>query len=88
MKTLILILFFFSLNSYSAAVPKGIDWHTGTIEKAFKLAKEQNKHLFLYWGAVWCPPCNHIKKKVFTNPAFQKEVKNFISVYLLLSKLF
>lgn len=81
MKTLLILISFISSLSY-AGVPKGIDWHTGSIEKAFKLAKEQNKHLFLYWGAVWCPPCNHIKKKVFTNPSFQKEVKNFLAVYL------
>jgi len=81
MKILISTLLFLSSLSF-AGVPKGVAWHKGSVESAFKLAKEQNKHLFLYWGAIWCPPCNHIKKKVFTNPSFQKEVKNFLAVYL------
>lgn len=87
MKTLLLALMILPFSLFAGpagmpAQPKGVDWHTGTVEKAFQLAKEQNKHLFLYWGAVWCPPCNHIKKKVFTSPDFQKEVKNFIAVYI------
>lgn len=82
MKKLILILFILSLNSSWAGIPKGVDWYQGSVEKAFKEAKKQNKYLFLYWGAIWCPPCNHIKKKVFTNPLFQKEVKNFLAIYL------
>ncbi|MBK23334.1 MAG: hypothetical protein CME70_04950 [Halobacteriovorax sp.] len=81
MKILISLVIFLSSLAY-AGIPKGVDWHKGSVESAFKLAKEQNKPLFLYWGAIWCPPCNHIKKKVFTNPSFQKEVKNFIAVYL------
>ncbi len=82
MKNLILLVLLLNFNSVVAGVPKGIDWYQGSVDKAFKEASKQNKHLFLYWGAVWCPPCNHIKKKVFTNPLFQKEVKNFIAIYL------
>jgi thioredoxin-related protein len=82
MKKLIFAILILSLNPSWAGIPKGIDWYQGSVEKAFKEAKKQNKHLFLYWGAIWCPPCNHIKKKVFTNPLFQKEVKNFLAVYL------
>lgn len=82
MKTLFLLLIMILSNSIFAGVPKGVRWHKGSIEKAFALAKEQNKPLFLYWGAVWCPPCNHIKKKVFTNSEFKKEMKSFIPVYL------
>lgn len=86
MKKLLFLISFILVTSQAMAgmrgQPKGVDWHSGSIEKAFQIAKEQNKHLFLYWGAVWCPPCNHIKKKVFTSPEFQKEVKNFLAVYL------
>ncbi|MFT6069890.1 MAG: thioredoxin-related protein [Bacteriovoracaceae bacterium] len=82
MKNLISIILFLCLNSVFAGVPKGVDWYQGSVEDAFKEASKQNKHLFLYWGAIWCPPCNSIKKKVFTNPLFQKEVKNFLAIYL------
>lgn len=77
---LALALFFYSKLIFASA--SGIDWYDGSIENAFKSAKVQNKPLFLYWGAVWCPPCNHIKKKIFSNSDFQKELTNFISVYL------
>lgn len=73
---------FFLINPLQAGIPKGVNWYKGSVEEAFKEAKKTNKHLFLYWGAVWCPPCNSIKKKVFTSPLFQKEVKNFLAIYL------
>ena len=41
-----------------------------------------NKPLFLYWGAVWCPPCNQIKKTIFTRREFQEKMKLFLPVYL------
>lgn len=65
-----------------AELPHGIDWHFGSVEKAMSLGKSKNKPLFLYWGAVWCPPCNKIKKMVLSNPKFKNKVKDFIPVYL------
>lgn len=63
-------------------LPTGISWNTKSVEAAMSLAKKQNKPLFLYWGAVWCPPCNYIKKNIFTTEIFKTEIKNFIPVYL------
>ncbi len=57
-------------------------WYKGNIEDAFKLAKKSNTPLFLYWGAVWCPPCNMMKSKVFNTSIFKNELKNFIPIYL------
>jgi len=45
-------------------------------------AKADNKPVFLYWGAVWCPPCNQIKATVFNRPDFVERSKAFIPVYL------
>ncbi len=59
-----------------------IDWVDGTVEQAFALAKELNKPLFLYWGAVWCPPCHYLKNKVFKHPEFVEQSRDFIAVYL------
>jgi thioredoxin-related protein len=71
------------LISFNAlAETQGVDWFKGTVSEAFSLGKKQNKPLFLYWGAVWCPPCNQIKKKVFSSKEFQDKVKSFIPVYL------
>jgi thioredoxin-related protein len=76
-----LILLFVSSNVFGS-LPNGIDWYTGKVEDAFKLSKKQNKPVFLYWGAAWCPPCNQIKKTIFSQTLFKNEIKNFIPVYL------
>lgn len=57
-------------------------WFKGRPEQAFSEAKAQNKLVFLYWGAVWCPPCNELKSEVFSKPRFAELMKNFIPVYL------
>lgn len=59
-----------------------IDWADGTVEEAFALAKELDKPLFLYWGAVWCPPCHYLKEKIFKQPEFVEQSRNFVAVYL------
>lgn len=60
----------------------GVNWHDGTVESAFALAKKKNMPIFLYWGASWCPPCHQIKKNIFTKKEFKKEMNHFIPVYL------
>ncbi|MCC7441145.1 MAG: thioredoxin family protein [Bdellovibrionales bacterium] len=59
-----------------------IDWQKGGMEAALKLAKEQSKPLFVYWGAVWCPPCNLLKATAFKDPTFVEATRGFVSVYL------
>ena len=33
----------------------GIPWFQGSVEDAFARAKAEEKPLFFYWGAQWCP---------------------------------
>lgn len=66
----------------SAVAPTTIPWFNGSIDEAFAYAEEQNKPLFLYWGAIWCPPCEQIKQTVFKHPAFLAQTKLFVPVYL------
>lgn len=61
---------------------KGIDWFEGSVEEAFAEAKESNKPIYLYWGAVWCPPCHAISATVFKSPDFLERSKLFVPVYL------
>ena len=68
--------------SVAPAEEHDIAWFDGSVEEAFALAREQNKPLFLYWGAVWCPPCVEIKQTVFRSPRFIAQSRLFIPVYL------
>src|SRR5690606_3732915 len=43
-------------------------WFSGTPDTAFALAKQANKPILVYWGAVWCPPCNELRDQVFNQP--------------------
>ena len=63
-------------------IPEGIAWWQGEVQQAFDQAKREGRPLFLYWGAVWCPPCNQIKKTIFTRPDFVAKSRLFLPVYL------
>jgi thioredoxin-related protein len=68
----------------AAAKPAGIAWiHAeGSLDSAFAKAKAENKPLFLYWGAVWCPPCNQVKSTIFNRQDFIEKSQLFVPVYL------
>ena len=71
--------------SAAAQAHAGIDWvkpDGASVEAIFAKAKADNKPVFLYWGAVWCPPCNQIKATVFNRPDFIEKSKAFVPVYL------
>ncbi len=65
-----------------AAHHDGIAWFDGTVDEAFAYAREENKPLFLYWGAIWCPPCHYLKSKIFTREEFVARTREMVPVYL------
>ena len=52
------------------------------VDKAFALAKQSGKPVFLYWGAVWCPPCNQVQATLFSRADFAERSRAFIPVYV------
>ena len=71
--------------STSSTTAPAIAWRKpdgANVEALFAQARKSNKPVFLYWGAVWCPPCNQIKATVFTRPDFAERSKSFLAVYI------
>lgn len=66
----------------SVAHVEGIDWFEGDVDAAFAAAAQQNKLVFLYWGAEWCPPCHDLKAHIFPRSDFQQALRQFVAVYL------
>jgi thioredoxin-related protein len=68
--------------SSGAAHTDPIAWRKGDVDAAFVEAKSAHKPLFLYWGAVWCPPCNQVKATLFNRQDFIDRSSHFIPVYI------
>ena len=71
-----------------AAAPHdaGIAWKYATsdadVNAAFASAKADNKPVFVYWGAKWCPPCNQVKATLFNRQDFIERSRAFVPVYV------
>ena len=72
-------------GSSSPAQP-AIQWvrpqSVADVDRAFEDARSRNQPVFLFWTAVWCPPCNQVKSTIFTRPDFIEKSRSFVPVYV------
>jgi thioredoxin-related protein len=68
----------------ASAPAAGIGWIAAAsdaeVDAAFALARAQNKPVFLYWGATWCPPCNQVRATLFNRQDFIERSRAFVPV--------
>lgn len=65
----------------SESTQSGITFYKGSFGQALEEAKRQNKPLFVDFYAVWCVPCKHMAKEVFTQDSVGKYFnEKFISI--------
>ena len=88
MKSIVIILSSLFVLFSSMTLPKenkkengeGIQFQTGSWDEALKLAKKENKLIFLDMYASWCGPCKRLKSKTFPNEDVGEFFnKNFIN---------
>jgi len=51
-------------------------------DAAFAQAAKADQPVFLFWTAVWCPPCNQVKSTIFTREDFIAKSRAFVPVYV------
>ena len=59
-----------------------IEWFEGGFDAALEAARAANRPLFLYWGAVWCPPCNRVKYEIFGREDFAAKLQSMVAMQL------
>lgn len=69
-------------NTGSNTSEAGIDWYYGDIDSAFAMAREQNRPLFMFWSAEWCPDCAQVKGTIFNQRSFIDRTRLFLPVWL------
>jgi thiol-disulfide isomerase/thioredoxin len=62
--------------------PEGVAWFEGDVAAAFTAAEQQHKPVFVYFGAVWCPPCQELKATMFHRQDFLGKLTLFVPIYL------
>ena len=65
-----------------AASPGAQAANDAEVDAAFAAARAENKPVFVYWGAKWCPPCNQVQATLFNRQDFIERSRAFVPVYV------
>lgn len=81
-KAIYTLLFLIAI-SFNAQSKTGINFQAKNLEEAKKLAKQENKLIFIDLYTTWCGPCKLMKKNTFPDAELGTFFnKNFISLYI------
>ncbi|MDW8058427.1 MAG: thioredoxin family protein, partial [Bacteroidia bacterium] len=50
---------------------------------AFQRARQEKKHLFIYFTATWCGPCRFLEREVWPLPQFQALTSRFVRLKVI-----
>lgn len=70
-----------AISDDNAQTSTGIGWHHDA-GAAFAAARASARPVLLYWGALWCPPCNRLKAAVLAQPGFAALASAFVPLHI------
>lgn len=73
---------FMHTTSDDGTCSPGIAWQYGQVDRAFATARSENRPLFLFWSAEWCPDCAQIKATIFSRRELIDRTRAFLPIYL------
>ena len=68
-------------NDANTQTTSVIGWNHDA-DAAFSQARATARPVFLYWGAMWCPPCNRLKAAVLSQPGFATLASSFVPLHI------
>jgi thioredoxin-related protein len=79
--TVLFLALLFACGSALADPPK--DYPFVTFDQGLRLAKEQHKPVFVYFGRFGCAWCDQVNKQTFVDPELRAlYIKNYVLVYV------
>ncbi len=82
MKRFLLLLAALALPALAADFPKGSPKFLTSYDAAVAAAKAENKPVVMVFSAVWCPPCQVMKKSVYPSKEVTPLHDQFVWAYL------